>query len=440
MKFYDRVSELTELERIRNLAYKSPARMTVLTGRRRIGKTLLILKSLENTPSAYLFTGRKNEALLCAEFALTINQALGVFIPVEIVSFRSLFQYLLELAIRQPFSLVIDEFQEFLNINPSIYHDMQNLWDQYRNRSKLNLILCGSVYSFMYRIFQDSNEPLFGRADNIIKLAPFDTKTLKEIMKDYRPKYTNDELLAFYAFTGGVPKYVEMLCDNTSLTIQSMIDFMARENSPVIDEGRNLLIGEFGKNYGMYFSILSAISGGINTQAAIEAVTGDKSAGGQLKRLIEDYGILVRRRPILAKEGTQAVRYEITDNFLQFWFNYFDRYRSLIEVQNFTALRALIKADYQTWSGKILERYFKQQFTESQKYRDIGSWWELKGNQNEIDIVALGLKKYEAVAVEVKRQKSKYKPSLLEAKVEYLIRKTLAGYKVEMRCLSLEDM
>ncbi|MBW6537734.1 MAG: ATPase, partial [Mariniphaga sp.] len=64
MKFYNRVSELAELERIRNLSFNDFSRMTVVTGRRRIGKTSLVMKSVENTPTVYLFVGRKNEASL----------------------------------------------------------------------------------------------------------------------------------------------------------------------------------------------------------------------------------------------------------------------------------------------------------------------------------------------------------------------------------------
>lgn len=62
-----------------------------------------------------------------------------------------------------------------------------------------------------------------------------------------------------------------------------------------------------------------------NTQAEIEAALGNKSIGGYLRRLIEDYNIIVRQRPILSKEGTLAIRYEIQDNFISFWFNYFDK-------------------------------------------------------------------------------------------------------------------
>lgn len=440
MEFYDRTNELAELQRIQNLSFSDHSRLTVVTGRRRIGKTSLIMKSVEGLPTVYLFVGRKAEATLCSEFIPVISQSLDTFVPAEIRTFCSLFQYLMELASNKAFNLVIDEFQEFYNINESVYSDMQNIWDAYRRKSKMNLIVSGSIYSLMQKIFQSKKEPLFDRADNIIKLSAFDLSTLKDIMRDYRSGYTNDDLLALYSFTGGVPKYVELFCDNQMLSVDEMISFMVRENSPFTDEGKNLLIEEFGKNYATYFSILSAISGGINTQPGIEAALGDKSIGGQIKRLIEDYNIIVRQRPILAKEGSQTVRYEIQDNFLQFWFNYFDRYRSLIEIKNFVGLQSIIKKDYPTYSGIMLERYFKQQFAESFQYRAIGSWWELKGYQNEIDIVGLKLEKNQAVVAEVKRQKKNFKPEFLVAKTEHLKQKLLPKYRIEMRCLSLEDM
>ena len=135
----------------------------------------------------------------------------------------------------------------------------------------------------MNKIFQNNKEPLFGRADNIIELSPFSLPVLREIIHDYHPTYTNDDLLELYTFTGGVPKYVELFCDNRLLDIDGMINFMVRDNSPFTDEGKNLLIEEFGKNYATYFSILSAISNGKNTQAEIETVLGNKSIGGYLK-------------------------------------------------------------------------------------------------------------------------------------------------------------
>jgi len=437
MQFYDRTSELAEMERIHALSVKGPSRMTVVTGRRRIGKTSLIMKAAPD--AVYLFVSRKSEANLCQDWIPLITKALDVFVP-EIRTVRELFQYLMTLAQDRAFTLVIDEFQEFGTINPSVFSEMQNIWDQYRNKTHMNLIVSGSVYSLVQKIFHDSKEPLFGRADNIIKLSVFDTDTLKLILSDYYPKWTNDDLLALFSFSGGIPKYVELFCDNRSLSVSGMIKFMVRENSPFIDEGKYLLIEEFGKDYGLYFSILSAISGGINTQNGIEAAVGNRSIGGHLKRLVEDYNIIARLRPLLAKEGTQAVRYEITDNFIKFWFNYFDRYRSMVEIKNFPALQSIVKKNYETYTGKMLEAYFKQRFAESHNYKLIGSWWELKDGQKEIDIVALELEGNKAVAVEVKRQKKRYSPAGLQVKVEYLQRKVLPQYEIKTQCLSLEDM
>lgn len=439
MKFYNRTTEIAELQRIKEMAYEDHSKLTVLTGRRRIGKTSLILNALKNETLVYLFVSRKSEADLCNSFCSEIANQLTVFVP-KMDSFTEVFRFLLEQGKNQKFTLVIDEFQEFMNINESIYSDIQNYWDQYRTSTNVNFIVSGSIYSLMTKIFQDKREPLFGRADAMMKLIPFSTSVLKEIMKDYKPDYTNDELLALYTYTGGVPKYVELLVDNKALTIPKMIKYICQSDSPFIDEGRNLLIQEFGKKYGNYFSILDAISSGINTQSQIEAFMGEKSIGGQLSKLETVYEVIKKQRPVFAKEGSQTVRYEVSDNFLRFWFRYIERNRSLIELGNYEGLSKLINNDYPTYSGKTLELYFKQKLQESFEYRAIGSWWEPKGNQNEIDIVAVTLDNKKALVAEVKRQHKNFKPQLLESKIEVLRNKVLSKYTIDSVCLDIESM
>lgn len=222
----------------------------------------------------------------------------------------------------------------------------------------------------------------------------------------------------------------------------AIIHAVCDPDSPFKDEGRNLLIDEFGKHYGTYFSILDAISSGINTQSGIASMLGEKSIGGHLKKLEETYGIIRKMRPILSKKGTQTVRYEISDMFLRFWFRYFEGNRTLVEMNQYEVLEKIISADYPTWSGKTLEEYFKQQFIESHEYRDIGSYWEAKKGreQNEIDIVALKLEKNRAVVVEVKRQRKEFKPAIFAEKVQDLKDKLLPHYDIDQICLTLEDM
>ncbi len=118
----------------------------------------------------------------------------------------------------------------------------------YRNETRVNLLLMGSVYSMMHKIFESYHEPLFGRADAMLRLNGFGTETMKEIINDFRPNYTNDELLAFYTITGGVPKYIELLCDDTDLSIDGMFEYVVRENSPFDNEGRKILIEDVGKD------------------------------------------------------------------------------------------------------------------------------------------------------------------------------------------------
>ena len=440
MKFYNREEEILQLKNICNKAYAEHSRFTVVMGRRRIGKTSLILNAMkEEECLIYLFVGRNNESELCFSFSSEISNKLKIFVP-KIEKFGDLFLFLMERGREQKFTLVIDEFQELGNINPSVFSDIQNHWDRNRAQSNINFIVSGSIYSLMTKIFTNNKEPLFGRADTIIKLNPFTTTVLKDIMNDYKLDYSNDELLALYVFTGGIPKYVELLVDNGALSINDMIAYACQSTSPFIDEGRNLLIGEFGKKYGNYFSILSAIASGVNTQSEIEARLGGLSLGGQLNKLENIYELIRKRRPIFAKEGSQSVRYEITDVFLKFWFRYIEKNRSLVEMGNYKGLAKIITDDYNTYSGLQLEQYFKQKFAESFDYREISSYWEAKGNQNEIDIVAIKLNKKDAVVVEVKRNMTNFKPEHFAIKVEHIKNKHLSKYKILSMCLSLEDM
>ncbi len=68
MKSYNGEAEIAKLREIRSLSYSDHSRLTVVTGRRRIGKTSLIVTAMEDEPFVYLFVGRKNEASLCAGY------------------------------------------------------------------------------------------------------------------------------------------------------------------------------------------------------------------------------------------------------------------------------------------------------------------------------------------------------------------------------------
>ena len=450
MKFFGRTEQLAQLREMKNRSYDNHSMLTVVTGRRRIGKTTLIDKSMSGEEYLYFFVGKKNEAVLCAEFTGEIRTKLGLFVPDGITSFKDIFAILMQVGEHRKFTLVIDEFQNFSEVNPSIFSDIQNYWDQFRLKTNVNLIVSGSIYSLMTKLFKDKKEPLYGRDDHTVKLHPFAPSVLKEVMNEYAPGYTNDDLLAIYAYTGGVPKYIELFVDADALTKDGMIRYICKPDSPFIEEGRKLLIQEFGRKYGTYFSILEAISEGYNTQAEIATYLGSKSIGGQLSKLEETYNLIGKKRPMWAGSKSQTVRYEISDVFLRFWFRYIEKNQMMIEIGQYPLLAKVMSDDYTTYTGDTLERYFKAKMMEEMNYRAIGGWWDPKGytdskgnhQQCEIDIVAVSSDDKNAELIEVKRNPEKFDKETMDEKVRFFIQKEkrIRRYKRTVRCLSLEDM
>ena len=138
MKFYNREKELALLEKVRRVSFSVHSQMTVLTGRRRIGKTSLIFKSCEDTPTVYLFVSRSNETDLCLRFTSEIRQALNIYVP-ELTNFAEMFRFLMELGTRMEYNLVIAAFKEFYYINHEIYSLIQGTWDRLRKQSHVDV-------------------------------------------------------------------------------------------------------------------------------------------------------------------------------------------------------------------------------------------------------------------------------------------------------------
>ena len=335
------------------------------------------------------------------------------------------------------FTVIIDEFQEFDHINSSIFSDIQNIWDSYKEDSKMNLICCGSIYSIMKKIFENHKEPLYGRATSKIFIKPFTISVIKQILKDYNPNYKNEDLLSFYMITGGIAKYVEQLIINKAFTKNKIFDTIFKDSSFFIDEGRAVLVDEFGKDYGNYFSILSLIASSKNERAEIETIL-NMQIGGYLDRLEKDFNIIKRIRPFGAKEGSRNNRYKIEDNFLNFWFRFIYKYRSAIEIGNVDYVKEVVERDYETYSGFVLEKYFRTLLIESNQFSEIGNYWNKK-REDEIDIIAVN--DYEKIInfYEIKRQKKRISLTVLEDKSEEIVKK-YKDYKVEYKGVSLEDM
>jgi len=436
MRFYDREMELELLIQNEKQAERT-AVFTVLTGRRRVGKTSLITQALDDKRMAYLFVSKDNETILCQKFQQSLEEQLGIKVYGQIYHFRDLFEVIMKESIQRHFSVFFDEFQNFQKVNPAIFSEMQDVWDRYHRQSHLNLVVSGSIQSLMKRIFEEENEPLYGRPTSKFTLLPFRIDVLKQIFKEHNPDYKSEDLLCLYMITGGVAKYVELLMDAQCYTKEKMLNYVCRPDSYFLTEGKDLMNQEFGDDSNTYFSILQLLAGGMTKRSEIDGAM-QKDMGVYLQNLEKNFHVVTRVKPLLSKPNGKTTSYEITDQFLRFWFRFIWPYQSLIERHQMTALRQNMSNYYEQFSGKTLERYFKEKLMETGDYTMVGNWWDRNG-VNEIDLMALNEFDNKGVVAEIKRNPNKISISALEEKIQALP-KEFGKYNLSTMALSINDM
>lgn len=438
MRFYDRDKELNILNTNWNQTTER-GRLTVVTGRRRIGKTTMLRKSAEegNQPLLYLYVSKDNERVLTGKFQEAAEQALGLQIFGRLETFAQFFEQLMRYGQQNHFTLIFDEFQNFIKVNPAIPCHIQDIWDKNHEKVKVNMVACGSIYSMMHKIFDNEDEPLYGRQDCRINMQPFRINVLKEVLHDHNPKYTSEDLLCLYMLTGGVAKYVAWLMDAKAVTKAKMLRWVTQAGSPYLSEGTELIMSEFGKDYTNYLSILQLIASGLTTQSEIDRVIG-KNTGAYLDNLEVEYSYIHHRQPMFSKPGGRNSRWQLDDCFLRFWFRFILRNQALVEMERNDLLLEIVERGYEQYSGLVLEQYFRQKWMEEERVTLVGNYWDRKG-VNEIDMIAINEIDKKAVVAEVKRQRKKLNSSELAGKVS-TISKKLAKYEVRQIGLTMEDM
>ena len=441
MKFYGREEELQELRRIRESSFES-ARFTVITGRRRVGKTELLEKALNDgsSPYLYLLVTERAEKDLCSIFQEEAQKVITQPILGSVERFGQLFEIIMAYSVQTPLTLVIDEFQDFDKIDRGIFGDMQGVWDRYHGRAKLNLVVCGSVNRMMNKIFFDDSQPLYGRDTGRLRIAPFSTALVKKVLRDHHEQATNKDLLVLWALTGGVARYVELFMDAGAWTRKRMLETVFSISSSYIDEGRLALNREFGRDFGVYFSILSAIASGRTSFSEIYNIIG-KDVGGQLTRLETYYAFIAKVCPAYEVPGTRNCLYRIDDCFFRFWFRFVYKYMHLVEQRKFAGLVELVEKDLESFLGVSLEHYFRTKLLEDDSYTRAANWWDRKG-ENEIDLVCENEFSGRLDFYEIKTNASRYDRRELERKVEAFFRKhpdkEAGGH--EIAGVSIEDM
>jgi len=386
MKFYDREDEVRKLKTLTSL---DKSTMIVIYGRRRIGKTRLV-RHVFGDGSFYFFVAEKEERLLLDDFRTILLERLD-YVP-NFTDFDDFFRFLFTFSGKRIF--IFDEFQNFKKINIGVLSIIQKHWDAYKDERKYSFLFLGSYTGLMKELFNEYKTPLFGRSDALFNLKPLQYDVCKEILEDMGIP----DFVEIYSIFGGVPKYYELLENVTDKTLLNIIsEQFLGIGAPLLDEGTNILISEFGPQYRIYFSILESIASGASTLNDISNRTGIKntSLGPYMSDLINEYEILVRKVPVDENPSrSKKGRYFIKYNFFRFWFRFIHKNRGFIENGRPEYVLSKVESELDQYIGPIFEDicigYLHRLNDENKlpfEYQMIGSWWNRKGD--EIDIVAL---------------------------------------------------
>ena len=397
MKFHDRAYELSELERVKELCNRS-MHLTIISGRRRVGKTELIKKFCSDKEHFYFFIGRKNLPLLLEELSSLAKTKITPF-P-TIAKFDEWLEFLLNNS-KKGTIIFFDEFQNFKYVDKSIFSDFQKVFDKYRTNLQLHIIVAGSHITLMNKIFSDNKEPLFGRATEKYVLKPLPFKEVSEMLSEI--KITDiEEQIKWYTVFGGMPKYY-VIAEEQGLEGKDLFSVLKmllfRDFAPLKEEAKSVLTEEFGSEHPSYFSILESVALGNSEMTTIANKSGIniKSISKYLGLLVKDFGYLDYETPVTEDKPWKSKkgRYFLSDNFFRFWFRYIYRNRSDYEIGNYDTLIDKIKQDFDSLVGKEFEKISKEFLIALSRQNEvhfsfskIGKWWQ---KDIEIDLVALNV-------------------------------------------------
>lgn len=332
--FYNRDVELRALAE----RWNAPdAQLAVLYGRRRIGKTFLLQHFLgEQRPHAYFLaaqTSLSENMTELAEALLACAPDSGLS-PADLPTFRSLLEFLWQIAKERRVALVLDEFQYLMALDPSLPSQIQAWWDARGLRSQAFLVLCGSHLGMMEGL-GGAQSPLFGRFTFRHKLQPM---TYYDTARFYEPSaYSNREKLLAYGVLGGTPRYHALFNPHESLSH----NICERILSPVgllHHEPEFLISSSQVRDPAPYNAALRAIAEGCTRANEIAQRVGitHSQLSFHLKTLMELEWV-TREEPFGERSGKTTL-YRISDHFLHFWYRFVAGLRSELEFQDVAAV------------------------------------------------------------------------------------------------------
>ena len=377
--FIGREKELNELKDISKGNF-----FLILKGRRRIGKTSLLRKAFPNAIYLFIWPDKSIDWIL--------EQLSSEYQLPRFKNFGSLLEYLLDL----DKVVILDEFQNFLNIDKSIYGEVQEIIDRRKLEKKaFKLAVAGSSHSLMNRVFYDSASPLYGRKTHEIDLRNLDASALFSELK-----IPLTEFIDLWSVFEGVPYYYELI-DLKKKARENIFSLVLSRDSQLRDEGKAILSVEFGKDSRTYNTVLTAISEGKTKLNEISSLFDNKKTETMkyIDILRKEFNLVRKVTPLTENpKKSRTGKYEINDNFLSFWFYFYDKNRSYVEQERFEELKSFFNDQFNGYVGRKFEKFIitlirNGKISFGAKFNSIGSQWgKSEDGTYEIDVMAINSK------------------------------------------------
>lgn len=387
--FIGRDKELNALDKL----YKSDKfEFVVIYGRRRVGKTALINKFIDDKKSIYFMGVESNEKQNLENISKSIIEfSSGIQTETSFASFQAALEYVFKLAENERIILSIDEYPYVARSSKSLASTLQLLIDKYKDTSKLMLILCGSSMSYMEDHVLAYKAPLYGRRTAQMKILPFN---FEESCR-YFNNLSDEEKALIYGIVGGTPQYLLQMSDKLSVE-ENIKNTYLNPMSSLFEEPVNLLKQEV-REPAIYTAIITAIATGHSRMSEISTKVGEDTnvCSNYLKNLI-NLGIVRKETPYGEKASKKSI-YSIEDNMFYFWYRFVLDNNSVIVRGATDMVYKRIEPELSNYMGRVFEeicmQYLWKQLLEGNapiEFTSLGRWWgndPIKKRQTEIDIM-----------------------------------------------------
>lgn len=393
MKFVDRIDETA---RLKDALAREKSSLVVMYGRRRLGKSTLIKRVLSEN-DVYFLADRSEEQHQRVLLAKVIAQIFPDFDKLTYPDWESIFRAV-NYRTDKRFTLCLDEFPYLVEQSPELPSVLQKLVDE--KQLKYNLVLCGSSQNMMYGLFLDSTAPLYGRADEIMRLTPIHLPYIQMALH-----LNAMNAIEEYAVWGGVPHYWE-LRENRSSLDDALWRNILSVNGTLYEEPIKLFQDDV-KDIVKTSTIMSYIGTGANRLSEIAARCNEPATNlsRPLKKLI-DLGFLEKDVPFgIDEKNAKKSLYKIADPFMAFYYQFVVPNRSFIELGRRLPLEQALTAHFSEYVSIHWEKLCRDAVTGNMVngivYGKAKRWWgsvlneDKKPEQVEFDVMAESLdKKY----------------------------------------------